>query len=110
VVLAPVLGASYPVHPWLASSLVLSRTTERPPARCLTDNYPRRIVDLTKAITLLRTMERRMDRYSLEEPPRDEQYDEEGMAEGRRVGILIALVGLLVMTLSVLGGWTPWSL
>jgi hypothetical protein len=51
-----------------------------------------------------------MDRYSLEEPPRDEPYDEEGTAESRRVGIAIALVGLLMMTLSVLGGWSPWSL
>jgi hypothetical protein len=55
-------------------------------------------------------MVRRMDRYSLEEPPRDEPYDEEGTAESRRVGIAIALVGLLMMTLSVLGGWSPWSL
>ncbi len=51
-----------------------------------------------------------MDSCSLEEPPRDEHYDEEGTAESRRAGIVTALVGLLMMTLSILGGWAPWSL
>lgn len=55
-------------------------------------------------------MKRRMDRYSLEEPPRDENYYEEGTAKSRRAGIVIALVGLLMMILSILGGWAPWSL
>ena len=81
-----------------------------PPARRLTDSYPRPIVDLTKAISLLPTMERRMDRYSPGEAPRDETHDEQGTAQSRRAGIVIALVGLLIMTVCVLGDWTPWSL
>jgi hypothetical protein len=50
-----------------------------------------------------------MERYSLEEPPREEQ-EEEGTPASTRAGILIALFGALIMTLSVLGGWSPWSL
>ena len=53
-------------------------------------------------------MDRRMDRYSLEEPPRKEQ-EEEGASARRRASIVIALVGALMMALSVLGGWSPWS-
>ena len=60
-------------------------------------------------ISLLPTMERRMERYSLKEPPRKEQ-EEEGTPTSRRAGIAIALVGALITTLSVLGGWSPWAL
>ena len=81
-----------------------------PPARRLTDSDPRPIVDLTKASTLLPTTERSMDRCSLGEAPRDETHDEQGTAQSRRAGIVIGLVGLLMMTLSILDGWTPWSL
>ena len=59
---------------------------------------------------MLPTMERHMDSYSPEEPPRDDHYDEKRTAESRRAGIMIALVGLLMMTISVLGDWIPWSL
>ena len=81
-----------------------------PPARRLTDSDPRPIVDLTKASTLLPTTERSMDRCSPGEAPRDETHDEQGTAQSRRAGIVIGLVGLLMMTLSILDGWTPWSL
>ena len=81
-----------------------------PPARRLADSYPGRIVDLTKAIALLPTKERSMDRCSPGEAPRDETHDEQGTAQSRRTGIVIALVGLLMMTISVLGDWIPWSL
>ncbi len=49
----------------------------------------------------------RVERYSLEEPPR-EQQDEEGTPAGRRrAGIAIALVGALMMALSALDGGFP---
>jgi hypothetical protein len=48
----------------------------------------------------------RVERYSLEEPPREE-HDEEGTPADRRAGIAIALVGALLMALSVLDGWSP---
>ena len=83
-----------------------NRLSQRfPSARCFTDSYPKCIVDLTPAVTLLPTM-RRMERYSLEEPPREE-HDEEGTPADRRAGIAIALVGALMMALSVLDGWSP---
>jgi hypothetical protein len=48
----------------------------------------------------------RVERYSSEEPPREE-HDEEGTPADRRAGIAIALVGALMMALSVLDGWSP---
>jgi len=60
-------------------------------------------------VLLLPTMERHMERYSLEELSRKEQ-EEEGTPASTRAGIAIALVGALMMALSVVGGWSPWSL
>jgi hypothetical protein len=50
-----------------------------------------------------------MDRYSLYEPPVEEQNTEE-TAGSRRAGIVLAVVGVLIMSLAMPCGWTPWSL
>jgi uncharacterized membrane protein YkgB len=51
-----------------------------------------------------------MDRYSLEELP-SEEHKAEGTALGSRgVGIVIVMVGVLMIALSMLDGWIPWSL
>jgi hypothetical protein len=50
-----------------------------------------------------------MERQSLEVTP-CEEHDEEGTPASRRAGIAIALVGALMMGISILEGWSPWSL
>jgi hypothetical protein len=76
--------------------------------RHLTKSYPKRIVDLTKVVRPPPTIERRMDHYSLEEPYIEEQNTEE-TARSRRAGGMLVVTGALIMALSMLGGWTPWS-
>jgi hypothetical protein len=77
--------------------------------RHLTDSYPKRILDLTTVVPPPPTIERRMDRYTLEEHP-SEEHDAKGTAGSRRAGIFLAVVGALIMALAVLGGGPPWSL
>jgi hypothetical protein len=48
-----------------------------------------------------------MDRYSLEELPSEEDEAEGTAPVSRGIGILIAVVGVLMIALSMLdGGWT----
>ena len=75
----------------------------------LIDSDLERILDLTTVGSPHPTIERRMDRYSLDEPPVEEQNTEE-TAGSRRAGIVLAVVGVLIMSLAMLCGWTPWSL
>jgi hypothetical protein len=49
-----------------------------------------------------------MDNYSLEEPYVEEQNTEE-TAGSRRAGGMLVVAGALIMALSLLDGWTPWS-
>lgn len=51
-----------------------------------------------------------MDRYSLEEPPGEEHNDAVGTAGSRTAGIVLAVVGVLLIALAMLEGWSPWSL
>jgi hypothetical protein len=50
-----------------------------------------------------------MEPYSLEEPS-GEYHDVEGTPASRSLGIAIVVIGALMVTLSVLSGWSPWSL
>jgi hypothetical protein len=77
--------------------------------RHLTDSYSKRILDLIKVVPPPPTIGRRMERYSLEEPP-GEEHGAEGTVGSRRAGIFLAFVGALMMALAMLGGWSPWSL
>lgn len=52
---------------------------------------------------------RHMERYSLEKPT-SKQHEAEETPGSRRAGIVLATVGVLMMALAVLGGWSPWSL
>jgi len=47
--------------------------------------------------------------YSKREPP-GEEYEAEGTTGSRRAGIVLAVVGVLMMGLAMLDGWSPWTL
>jgi hypothetical protein len=77
--------------------------------RHLTDSYSKRILDLTKVVSLPPTIGGRMKHYSLDKPP-GEEHGAEGTAGSRRAGIFLAVVGVLLLALAMLGDWSPWSL
>jgi hypothetical protein len=50
-----------------------------------------------------------MKRYSSADPL-SEEPGEEATPASRAAGLAIALVGALIMGISILEGWVPWSL